>query len=731
MIRTLMALGHPTPEARKPKAGARRGAAARGNSRSSASACLRSRVATWAGGSRRKASPRSIQAPKSASVAKPLGADQQPSEQRPAGGVELVRTGQRDGLVVTLLSPRDHQLVTDHPHRHVAPDHKADAAEHLPLDESRVIAQPFADPIGQRMVIGHGQNSSRERRKPPGRRRLSRVVSELVNHSTRGLAEWPVVRVGPWCRWPRIARRVVCSRWERPRSAALVISFAASPSVLTSNLVLPTPAAAATVPAGFTDTVVASGMTNPTAMAFAPDGRLFVAQQGGALRVIKNGSLLATPFLTVTVNASGERGLLGIAFDPDFTLNRHVYVYYTATRPRCDHNRVSRFTANGDVAVPGSEVVILDLPTLSATNHNGGAIHFGPDGKLYVAVGENAARPTPKPWPTPSGSCSGSTATARSRPTTRSTAPPAASTGRSGPAAFGTHSPSPSSRAPVGCSSTTSGRARGRRSTTESRARTTVGRPPKVQRAPRTARALFAYGHGNGPVGGCAIAGGAFYNPVAIQFPASYVGSYFFADLCAGSIYRIEPTNGYAISTFAQGSTRRSTCRSDLTATSTYLAREGEASWAGSPTRPPPPPMETTFSPTPCGYWTAGSGLGYGTLHGSVRPATWQVAGVGGLPARGRDRQRHRDGPDWGWLSTELGLPHRQRLAVDGELPGRRPANNVTIAQPGAACRPSMRGTRAASQLVFDVTGYFLAERRGTYVPLTPARGLDTRVGRA
>ena len=66
-------------------------------------------------------------------------------------------------------------------------------------------------------------------------------------------------------------------------------------------------------------------------MAFAPDGRLFVAQQGGALRVIKNGSLLATPFLTVTVNASGERGLLGIAFDPDFPLNRHVYVYYTAT----------------------------------------------------------------------------------------------------------------------------------------------------------------------------------------------------------------------------------------------------------------------------------------------------------------------------------------------------------------------------------------------------------------
>src|SRR4030095_7719083 len=67
-----------------------------------------------------------------------------------------------------------------------------------------------------------------------------------------------------------------------------------------------------------------------------------------------------------------------------------VYVYYTATTPAI-HNRVSRFEANGDVAVPGSETTILDLNNLSsATNHNGGAIHFGPDGKLYIAVGENA-----------------------------------------------------------------------------------------------------------------------------------------------------------------------------------------------------------------------------------------------------------------------------------------------------------------------------------------------------
>ena len=92
----------------------------------------------------------------------------------------------------------------------------------------------------------------------------------------------------------------------------------------------------------------------------------------------------------MTTTSSGERGLLGIAFDPNFASNHFVYVYYTATSPTV-HNRVSRFIANGDVAVPGSESVILELNPLSdATNHNGGAIHFGLDGKLYIGVGENA-----------------------------------------------------------------------------------------------------------------------------------------------------------------------------------------------------------------------------------------------------------------------------------------------------------------------------------------------------
>jgi len=126
-------------------------------------------------------------------------------------------------------------------------------------------------------------------------------------------------------------------------------------------------ALAATLPTGFVETQIASGLSGPTAMEIAPDGRIFVLEEGGRVRVIKNNQLLATPFITLTTNTAGERGVLGIAFDPNFASNRFVYLYYTATSPTI-HNRVSRFTANGDVAVAGSEVQLLNLPTVLRQN---------------------------------------------------------------------------------------------------------------------------------------------------------------------------------------------------------------------------------------------------------------------------------------------------------------------------------------------------------------------------
>jgi len=148
------------------------------------------------------------------------------------------------------------------------------------------------------------------------------------------------------------------------------------------------------IPPGFTLAIVTRGLEDATAMDFTPDGRIFVCQQDGRLRVVKNGVLLPQPFLKVDTEPVGERGLLGVTLDPNFSTNGYVYIYYTVAG-ETPHNRVSRFTAaggpEGDVAEPGSEVVILDLdPLTEGTIHNGGAMHFGPDGKLYVAVGENA-----------------------------------------------------------------------------------------------------------------------------------------------------------------------------------------------------------------------------------------------------------------------------------------------------------------------------------------------------
>src|SRR6478672_9949923 len=84
----------------------------------------------------------------------------------------------------------------------------------------------------------------------------------------------------------------------------------------------------ATLPSGFTETALTSSLSSATAMALAPDERIFVCEQNGTLRVIKNGALLPQPFLTLTVSSVDERDLLGVAFDPSFPTNHFMYVYY-------------------------------------------------------------------------------------------------------------------------------------------------------------------------------------------------------------------------------------------------------------------------------------------------------------------------------------------------------------------------------------------------------------------
>ena len=309
---------------------------------------------------------------------------------------------------------------------------------------------------------------------------------------------------------------------------------------------------AATLPTGFSETMIANGLSSPTAMDFAPDGRLFVCLQGGNLRVIKNGALLPTPFLTLSVDSSGERGLLGVAFDPNFATNHFVYVYYTvATTPR--HNRVSRFTANGDVALANSEVVILELDNLSsATNHNGGAIHFGPDGKLYIAVGENANGSNSQTL----SNLLGKVLRINSDGTIPSDNPFFNTAGaRKEIWALGLRNPFTFAFQPgaarlfindVGQSTW--------EEINDGIAGSNYGWPitEGPTSDPNFRGPIFAYGHGSTSTTGCAIVGGGFYNPTTVQFPVSYVGKYFFADLCSGWVRVLDPANNTA-SDFATG----------------------------------------------------------------------------------------------------------------------------------------------------------------------------------
>ncbi|HSW27229.1 MAG TPA: PQQ-dependent sugar dehydrogenase, partial [Burkholderiaceae bacterium] len=239
---------------------------------------------------------------------------------------------------------------------------------------------------------------------------------------------------------------------------------------------------------------------------------------------------------------------------PDFASNGFIYVYYTTTESPNPHNRISRFTVSGNTA--GSEVPIVDLPALSATNHNGGAIHFGSDGKLYVGVGENAKRDLAQDLNSPLGKLlrfndDGSIPGDNPFCTTQSNLACAiwarglrnpftfavrASDGRIhindvgqntweevNVGARGANYGWPSNEGPTGAGGITS--------------------------------PLFAYDHNSAPdntagfFNGCAIVGGAFY-PDAGPFPPAYRGSYYFTDLCNPVIGRIDLANGNAAYAF-------------------------------------------------------------------------------------------------------------------------------------------------------------------------------------
>ena len=132
--------------------------------------------------------------------------------------------------------------------------------------------------------------------------------------------------------------------------------------------------------------------SNPVEIVASPtsDNRLFVVQQSGTIRILNtNGTFEAANFLNITdrVNFSGEMGLLGLAFHPDFATNRYFYVYYNRAGRTITVSRFTANSANPNTADPSSEKIMMSIPK-SQTNHNGGSIHFGADGFLYISTGD-------------------------------------------------------------------------------------------------------------------------------------------------------------------------------------------------------------------------------------------------------------------------------------------------------------------------------------------------------
>jgi glucose/arabinose dehydrogenase len=337
------------------------------------------------------------------------------------------------------------------------------------------------------------------------------------------------------------------------------------------------------LPAGFSETAVVSGLTGPTAMEFAPDGRLFVLEQGGNVKLVHDDGTTWTA-LHLNVDSNGERGLLGIAFDPAYSTNHYVYLYYTNPNPGGAswatgvHNQLSRFTVNDSNPQQPTftnESPILDWNNLSsATNHNGGAIHFGPDGKLYADAGDNAQTFTQsgntyrvsqtlanllgKQLRIDVASFNNGIAT-RDDTTVGHLIPsdnPFVGTasginqliydlGLRNPYTFafqpgtgtmfindvGESTWEEINQGVAGANYGWSG------GNTDGFGQSPPG--PGTYHDP-----ILAYNHSGGPAGGgIAIVGGTFYNPTTPQFPSSYFGKYFYEDLGAGWIRVFDPAH--------------------------------------------------------------------------------------------------------------------------------------------------------------------------------------------
>lgn len=183
------------------------------------------------------------------------------------------------------------------------------------------------------------------------------------------------------CRIARAPRRVLPAPW-----AGVVVRFVALPALAVLLFVRP----AAAQPS-FVNEVVVPGITAGITLAFLPDGHMLVGELTEKIWIVHPGSDSPepTPFLQIQGGPLfDEQGLMDILIDPDFATNNWYYAFYTHGTFAGNYNRVSRFTADGDTTLAGSELVLWQDDTDAGDEHHGGALLFGPGGKLFITVGD-------------------------------------------------------------------------------------------------------------------------------------------------------------------------------------------------------------------------------------------------------------------------------------------------------------------------------------------------------
>jgi glucose/arabinose dehydrogenase len=317
---------------------------------------------------------------------------------------------------------------------------------------------------------------------------------------------------------------------------------------------------------GYRLSLVQSGFTKPHAIRYAPDGRLFLLEQNGRVKIVRPGGVTTALTLdpAAVVEPGGSAGLLSIAFPPDFTTAavQHVYLTYThAPTAQRDypHNVVSRFTITGDVIDPASEEVLVSLDSLVGkdgevkTMHYGGDMEFGADGMLYVTTGDLLIGPNAQSLQNRYGKV------LRYRPDGSIPDDNPFYDTLTGPNraiwAYGLRNPFKLAQdrvdgsmliGDVGSSTweevnllpATGGGTNFGWSTTEG-----------YTTDPRFQTPLHAYPHdpalaGPGEPFGCAVMGGDVYRPATLAFPRQYRGDFFFADHCEGWLRTVDPDTG-------------------------------------------------------------------------------------------------------------------------------------------------------------------------------------------